>query len=425
MSLAASFYSALSGLDTSSTAMQVIGDNIANLNTTGFKSSSVLFEDVLGQSLSTVSGTQRLGVGAKISSVDGNFTQGTLNTTNVGTDVAANGKGFFVLRDQVSDEEFYTRAGHFYVDNTGYYVNNQGMRVQGYLYDNTGTNLVETLADIRVDQSSMVAPRITSTAEMALNLDAAETATTFNISDPGGTSNYSTAITIYDSLGTSHTITTYFSKAVAAQTWQWNATIDGSDVNSGAAGTPVLFGSGTLAFNASGALTSAMPVSFYTGSGGTAITFANGIAASAVTVDFTGSTQYGAPSTIETLNQDGYAAGMLSAVTVNGDGTIVGNYTNGQIKNIAQLVLADFTNLNGLSRGGASLYKSSTKSGEPLHNRPGVGGMGTISAGMLEESNVDLAAEFVKMIITQRGYQANTKIITTVDDMMAQLLNVK
>jgi len=425
MSLAASFYSALSGLDTNSTAMQVIGDNIANLNTSGFKSSSVQFEDVLGQSLSTVSGTQRMGVGAKIESVDGNFTQGTLNTTNVGTDVAANGKGFFVLKDQVSEEKYYTRAGHFYVDNTGYYVNNQGMRVQGYLYDEAGTNLVETLADIRVDQSSMVAPKVTSAAEMVLNLDSSDSNTTFQLSNPGGTSTYSTAQSIYDTLGQSHSITTYFSKT-ASQNWQWDATIDGSDVSGGTAGTPVLFGSGTLAFDpTSGALISSMPVTFYTDPSGTPITFADGIAASPVTVDFTGTTQYGAASTIQTLNQDGYAAGLLTGVNVNSDGTIVGSYTNGQVKNIALLVLADFPNLNGLVRAGSALYKSSTSSGEPLNNKPGVGGMGTISSGMLEESNTDLAAEFVKMIITQRAYQANSKIITTVDSMMADLLNSK
>lgn len=423
MSLAASFYSALSGLDTHSSAMQVIGDNIANLNTSGFKSSSVHFEDVLGQSLSTVSGTDRMGVGAKVSSVDGNFTQGTLMTTNVDTDVAVNGKGFFTLKNTVSDEAVYTRSGHFFVDNNGYYVNNDGLRVQGYLYDTTGTNLVETLSDIRLDQSNMVPPLVTGTATMNLNLNAAETAVTsgFDINDPGGTSNYSTAMTIYDSLGQAHIITTYFTKT-AAQTWEWNSTLDGSDVSGGTAGTPVLFGTGDLAFDGtSGALTTTMPVSFYTG----AVTYANGIAASASTVDFTGTTQFGSPSVIQTINQDGYAAGTLSGVTVNNDGTIVGHYTNGQVKNIAQLVLADFMNLNGLDRAGAMLYKSSTRSGDALYNKPGTSGMGTISAGMLEESNVDLAGEFIKMIITQRGYEANSKVISTTDEMLAQLLNVK
>ena len=422
MSLTASFYSALSGLDTNSTALQVISDNIANLNTAGFKGSSVQFEDVLGQSLTTVSGAYGIGVGTKISSVDDNFTQGTLDTTNVGTDVAANGKGFFILKDQGTDENYYTRAGHFYVDDTGYYVNSQGMRVQGYLYDNTGANQVQTLADIKIDQSSMVAPKVTSAVNMGLNVNASDTNTTFDITNPGGTSSYSTALTIYDTLGNAHTITTYFSKEATSQTWQWNATIDGSDVSGGTAGTPVLYGSGTLTFNTSGALSSTMPENFYGGSG---ITFADGVAASADTIDFTGSTQFGSSSTIQTLNQDGYAAGTLSGVSVNGDGNIVGTYTNGQVKNIAQLVLADFPNLNGLTKAGSTLYQSSTNSGDALVNKPGVGGTGTISSGMLEESNTDLAGEFVKMIITQRAYQANSKVISTTDEMLVDLINSK
>jgi len=421
MSLAASFYSALSGLDTNSTAMQVVGDNIANQNTNGFKGSSVHFEDILGQSLGAVSGTNATGVGAKVGSVDGNFTQGTLMTTNVDTDLAVNGRGFFILRDASSDAQYYSRDGHFHLDNNGYLINTGGNRVQGFLYNNAGTNVVSTLADIQVGQSSMVDPKITTAVNMVLNLDASATANTFSLADPGGTSEYSTALTVYDSLGKSHVITDYFTKT-AAQSWQWNATIDGSDVQGGTPGTPVLFGSGNLAFDGtSGALTSSMPVTFYTGS----ITFGDGIAASSIDLDLTGTTQFGSPSAIQSVNQDGYAAGQISGISINTDGTIVGYYTNGQVKNLAQLVLANFTNLNGLERSGTMLYKSSTRSGDPLLNKPGIGGMGTVSSGTLEESNVDLAAEFIKMIISQRAYQANSKIISTTDDMLAQLLNVK
>ena len=420
MSIASSFYSALSGLNAQATAMQVIGDNIANLHTTGFKGSSVYFEDVLGQSLSTIAGTDRSGVGSKVSSVDGNFVQGTLMTTSVETDLGVNGKGFFVVSDPSSLETFYTRSGHFFADEDGYYVNTDGLRVQGYLYDSTGTNMLETLADIRIDQSTMVPPQVTGGLGMILNLDATETAATWDIADPGGTSHYSTALTVYDTLGQSHQIEVYFTKT-AAQSWSWNATIDGSDVSGGTPGTPVLYGTGTLAFDTSGALTTAMPINFYTG----AVTYANGIAASASTVDFTGTSQYGSPSTIQSLTQDGYAAGVISGITINADGNIVGSYTNGSIKNIAQLVLAHFPNLNGLNRNGSMLYEASPSSGEPLYNRPGVGGMGNISAGMLEESNIDLAGEFIKMIITQRGYQANSKVISTTDEMFAQLLSIK
>ena len=420
MSLQASFFSALSGLDTQSTAMQVIGDNIANLHTNGFKGAGVHFEDVLGQSLNSASGSNATGVGAKVASIDENFTQGTLMTTNVDTDVSLNGRGFFILQDAGSSEQFYTRSGHFHIDNQGYYVNSQDKRVQGFIYDDTGTSMVETLADIRIDQSNMVDPKVTGTVDMVLNLDASESTDTFDITDPGGSSQYSTALTIYDSLGKSHTITTYFTKT-AAQAWQWNAVIDGSDVSGGTPGTPVLFGTGNLAFNTAGALTTTMPVSLYTGS----VTFADGIAASAVDLDLTGTSQYGSPSAIQSLIQDGYAAGMISGVTINTDGTIVGYYTNGQVKNIAQLVLANFANLNGLVRSGSMLYQSSPASGDPLYNKPEVGGMGTISSGMLEESNVDLAAEFIRMIITQRGYQANSKVISTTDEMLAQLISIK
>jgi len=421
MSLTASFYSALSGLDANSTAMQVIGNNIANLNTTGFKSSSVQFEDVLGQSLSTVSGTYGLGVGTKISSVDDNFTQGSLDTTNVATDLAVNGQGFFIVRDQTSEEDYYTRAGHFSMDNQDYLVDSQGQRVQGYLYDDTGTHQIQTLADIQVNESNMVPPKATTTVDMALNLISSAATTTFNIGNPGGTSAFSTNLSIYDTQGQAHTITVYFSKT-APQTWQWNTTIDGSDVKGGTAGTPVLFGSGALTFDSSGALTTGMPVNFYTAGG---ITFGDGVAASAETIDFTGSTQYGTSSAVNTLKQDGYAAGTLSGVSVNSQGILVGTYTNGQVKNIAQLVLANFPNTDGLSKAGSSLYAASTSSGAPLINIPGVGGTGTISSGMLEESNVDLAGEFVQMIISQQAYQANSKVISTTDQMLTALINSK
>ncbi len=422
MSIASSFYSALSGMDVNGVAMQVIGDNIANLHTTGFKGSSVAFEDVLGMSLEGIGGSNRLGVGAKVSSMDGTFTQGTMVTTSVGTDVAINGKGFFCLRDENTNEKFYTRAGHFSVNSDGYLVNNQGHIVQGYQYDANGTTLVETLADIRVEQTSMVPPKVTDEVDASLNLDSTRPvlAGGWLITDPGGTSDYSTAIKIYDTLGESHNIQVYFTKT-AAQTWSWNAVIDGGDVNGGTAGTPVLYGTGSLAFNASGVLTTAMPVNFRTA----AVTFKNGIVASDTDINFTGSTQYGSASAIQTLTQNGYTAGNISGVSINSDGTIVGNYTNGTTKNIAQLALADFTNLYGLNKNGAMLYVPTPKSGEAIYNKPGAGGAGTISSSMLEESNVDLAAEFIKMIITQRGYQANSKVISTVDEMMAQLISVK
>ena len=422
MSITSSFYSGLSGLDTHGTAMQVIGDNIANVKTTGFKSSTAHFEDVLGVSLTGVTGGNQTGAGSKIGSVDGNFIQGSLETTDVSTDIAINGKGFFIVGDPNSSELFYTRAGHFIIDNQGYYVNNQGYQVQGYLYDDTGTTLLETLADVQINQNSMIPPKVTGTVDMVLNLDAQETDLVWDIADPTGTSHFSTALTIYDSLGQSHQIQVYFTKTdTPTQEWQWHAVIDGSDVQGGTPGVFQDYGSGTINFDTSGQLTTAMPVTFYTG----AITLANGLTPPSTDIDFTDTTQYGSASAIQKLNQDGYAAGTVSGVGIDEEGNIVANYTNGTRKKIARLALADFPNLIGLTRKGSTLYQATTRSGEPLHNKPGVGGMGNISSSMLEESNVDLAAEFIKMIIIQRGYQANTKVITTTDDMLAQLINIR
>jgi len=420
MSLSSSFYTALSGLDVHTVAMQVVGDNIANLNTIGFKGSTALFEDVLGGAMTTVTGVDQTGVGAKVSSIDNNFTQGTLETTGINTDVGITGKGFFVVKDVSTNVNYYTRAGHFNLDTDGYYVTPQGLRVQGYLYDSTGTNLIESLTDIQLTNRNMASPRVTSEASMVLNLDATETALTWDDTDPGGTSNYSTATQIYDSLGNAHNIQIYFTKT-GAQAWDWHAMMDGSDVQGGTAGTPVLYGNGSLAFDNNGQLTSAMPANFYTG----AITFANGLAASATTLDLAGSTQYGSPSAIQSVSQDGYASGYLSGVVIDSNGTITGNYTNGVTQNIAQLVLADFVNLYGLARQGSQLYMATSESGDPLYDQAGLGGMGNVASGMLEEANVDLAAEFIKMMISQRGFQANSKVITTTDEMMASLIAIK
>jgi flagellar hook protein FlgE len=420
MSITSSFYSALSGLDAHAIAMQVIGDNVANVHTTGYKSSTAHFEDILGQSLSGVTGSNQTGAGTKVSTVDLDFFQGSFQTTNVSTDVAINGKGLFVLADPNSDENFYTRAGHFTLDNEGYYVNTHGYRVQGYLYDALGENLIETLADIQIDQNSMIPPIATTEMEMVVNLDSGADVRVWDPTDPSATCNFSTAMKIYDTLGESHQVQVFFTKT-AALNWEWHAMIDGSDLQGGTAGVLQEYGSGAIAFDVNGVLTTGMPAPFYTG----ALTFLNGLTPGATTADFTGTSQYGSPSAVQTIIQDGYAAGTVSGMSLDSEGNIVASYTNGTVKNIARLALADFANLNGLERKGSTLYQATTASGEPLLNKPGVGGSGTVSASMLEESNVDLAAEFVRMIVVQRGYQANSKVISTTDEMLSQLMNIR
>jgi flagellar hook protein FlgE len=429
MSITGSFYTGLSGLNTHGTAMGIIGDNISNVNTAGFKNSSAEFQDILGLSLSGVLGGNQTGAGSNVQSVDTNFVQGTFETTDVSTDLAVNGKGFFIVEDPTTHETFYTRAGHFHFDNEGYYVNSLGERVQGYLYNGTGTELIETLADIQINQNSMIAPNATSAVEMILNLDSSEATDTWDITDPAGSSGYSTPVTIYDTLGQAHVLEIYFTKT-AANTWQWHAVIPSSDVTSGGgAGTYRLFGSGEVADDlefspTTGALTSpTTAVDLYDAAN--AIVFANGIAASAVTADLTETTQYGSESVIQSIIQDGYAAGVTSSVAIDGDGNITASYTNGQVKKIARLALSSFLNINGLLRNGSTQYSETVQSGQPLTNKAGEGGMGTISSSMLEESNVDLAGEIIKMIVIQRGYQANSKVISTTDEMLNTLIQLR
>ncbi len=421
MSITSSFFSGLSGLDTHGRAMQVIGDNIANVNTTGFKSSSVHFEDVLGVSLTGVTGGSQTGAGAKISSVDRNFIQGSLETTDVSTDIAINGRGFFIMGDPSSNQSFYTRIGHFHFDNQGYYVNNQGYRVKGYYYDSTGTTLYETLNDIKIDQQSMIPPQVTGKVQMALNLNAQEDPLVWNISNPTGTSHFSTSFSVFDSLGQSHRIQVFFNKS-DEHSWVWNAAIEGSDVKGGTPGQLSLYGSGALAFDNLGQLQTPMPSALYTAGD---LIFANGLTPPATQIDFTETTHYGSASAIKKIHRDGYASGTIAGVGIDEEGNITANYTNGTRKKLARIALAGFSNLSGLLRKGSAMFQATTSSGDPIYNKPGIGGLGAISASMLEKSNVDLAAEFIKMIIIQRGYQANTKVITTTDEMLAQLINIR
>ncbi len=523
MSITGSFYTALSGLSTNGTAMGIIGDNISNVNTAGFKGSAAHFEDVLGSALTGVTGGNQTGAGSNVQTVDVNFVQGTFESTDVSTDVAINGKGFFVVKDATTNEKAYTRSGHFHFDNAGYFVNTLDKRVQGFLYNSTGTTLIESLSDIQVDQNSMIAPNPTAAAEMILNLDASKdvytgpikavtiaaaggagaadyvvgdiltvvqsggavgtltvasidaaggvatvtittagtgykiedalttttnsaagagctiniTNVTWDITDPTGSSDFSTPITLYDTLGQSHVLNVYFTKT-EANTWQWHAVLDADDVLTadtdldGTAQTPtgdyVLYGSGettdNLTFNSSGVLTSPSgAIDFYDSAN--KVTFANGVAVSATTIDFTGTSQYGSSSNIQSLIQDGYAAGTASQVSIDDSGNIIAGYTNGQVKNIARLALGTFLNMNGLMRKGSSLYTETVSSGQPLTNKAGEGGMGTIAAATLEASSVDIAGEIIRMIVVQRGYQANAKVITTTDEMMNTLINMR
>ncbi|RPH87750.1 MAG: flagellar hook protein FlgE [Desulfobacteraceae bacterium] len=429
MSVGSAFYTGLSGLDSSGMAMGVMGDNMANMGTTGYKGSSIFFGDVLGLSLTGVSGGNRVGAGSKTQAVDVNYTQGTFETTGSGTDVAVNGNGFFVVRNPGDGSEYYTRDGHLGIDNEGYYINSQGYRVQGYKYGlNSVTGeyaLEETLTDLKVTPGSINPPVVTTTATMKLNLDASAdiNTTAWAIPPTPDMYNYSAPVTIYDSLGSSHVIQVYFSKS-AASTWDWHALIDGGDVTGGIAGTPQLFGSGAgMAFDpATGEMTApATAVPFHAGG----ITFINGSPSVASTIDFADSVSFASPSMLQDLNQNGFPPGSATSVSIDEFGNLTAAYSNGTNKPLFRMALATFKSLGGLERKGLTLYQNTIASGDPLYGKAGEGSLGKINPTMLEQSNVDLATEMIKMIIVQRAYQANAKVITMADEMMQAVQNIR
>jgi len=433
MAILTSLFSGVSGLNANGAALSVIGNNIANVNTVGFKSSRASFADVLSQSLGGAAGTSQIGRGVLLSSVGANFTQGSFETTANGLDLGVDGDGFFLVQD-TAGATFYTRAGQFSVNKDGDLVNPEGLALQGYQADANGA-IIGTLSGINVS-SSTTPPNATQTVRIVSNLDSRETEipTGFDSTDPTGTSHFSTAISVYDSLGNSHLVTAYFTKVdtgVAGNTWQWSAVSDGS------AGSAVM-GRGYLGFDTSGTLTTesatppaGLPAAFsdfdFTG-GATqsqAITFNFGTSLAEGGTGLDGTTQFGSTSATIFQNQDGYASGALRSVGVNQEGIVTGLFTNGQTRVLGQVALGIFNSPQGLTRMGRNLYAESSDSGQPITGFPNSAGRGRLLPSSLELSNVDLAEEFIRMITAQRGFQANSRVITTTDSILEELVNLK
>ncbi|MBI5741645.1 MAG: flagellar hook protein FlgE [Nitrospirae bacterium] len=434
-----SLFSAVSGMNANGVALSVIGDNVANMNTTGFKSSRASFGDILSQRL----GTSQIGRGVEVSAVTPMFTQGSFeNSTNV-LDMAVDGDGLFIVSD--SSGTFYTRAGQFTLDKEGYVVNPSEMRLQGYLFSANGTTS-SGLGDINLSTLNS-APNATTEVDISANLDSREQilSSDFDETDPDNTSNFSSSVTIYDTLGNGHVINVYFRKdaedAVAGNTWQWFAVVGASDT---ASGSTEIQAAGTLVFNNNGLLDQETDMAAYNDSpSGTDFTFSGfnfsgGAGASqSVAFDFgdsittnsgTGAdstSQFAVDSSTSFQNQDGYSSGSLRSITIDQDGTITGIFTNGQTRSVGQIALAKFVSPTALTKMGKNIYAESTDSGQPIISTPGTSGTGQVLSNTLELSNVDLAEEFVKMIISQRGFQANSRIVSTSDELMAELVNLK
>lgn len=403
MGILTTMYTAVSGLSTYGDALGVIGNNVSNVGTVGFKSSSASFAELISASLAS---SQQVGLGVRMDGVQGNFTQGSLSTTGNTLDLAIDGDGFFQLKN-ASGALFYSRDGQFQVNKLGQVVDPNGELLQGYQATASGV-ITGTIDNITL-ASTNSAPLASTTSTIKANLDATATAPTpvFNVTDPTSY-NFSTPQTIYDSLGSAHNLTFYFVKSSTANTWNLYQQIDG-----GAATAAT-----NLVFNASGALTSG-------GTQALSLAIAGGATTpQTVTVDFTNMTQFGSKSAVLDQTQNGYASGSLQRVSVDSQGQIVAQFTNGQTRTLAQVVLDRFVNPQGLVRTGDNLFIESNDSGSPIVGAPNSNGLGNIVAGALEQSNVDLGKEFVNMIVTQRAFQANSKAITTSDQMLQDLVNL-
>jgi len=400
-----SFQQGLSGLAAAAQNLDVIGNNVSNSSTVGFKQSQAQFADVYANSL-TGAGGNNVGIGVKVAQVVQQFTQGNITSTNNPLDIAINGGGFFRMDD--NGAVAYQRNGQFQLDKNGFIVNSSGNKLTGYTANTSGVLSTGSPAPLSINTSDL-APQVTSQVNAVLNLDStsAVPVAAFNMNDPT-TFNSSTAVSVYDSLGNSHILQTYYVKT-GAGSWDVYASTDGG------ASSAV----GTLTFNSSGALTTAMPFTVPVAVTTGATTPFN------VAFDYTGTTQFGSAFSVNTLNQDGYTSGKLSGFNVGADGTIVGRYTNGQSAVLGQVVLANFANPNGLQPMGNNMWAETATSGTPLVGAPETGGLGVLQSSAVEDSNVDLTAELVNMITAQRVYQANAQTIKTQDAVMQTLVNLR
>lgn len=422
--------SGVSGLMAEDQAIGVVGDNIANVNTTGFKSQRAIFQDVLGHSILAGTSSALPGSGVRVGSVQQMFTQGALSNTGVSTDLALSGDGFFTVKGAVNglQGDFYTRAGNFNINKDGFVVNPQGLQLQGYMANADGTYQA-SVSSLKVPTSALPA-HATQNATITANLDASSAVPTvaFDVTDPANTSNYSTAMTVYDSLGQAHDVDVYFAKTSAGN-FDWHAVAKGDDLNPPQPGVNVELGTGSLGFTTDGALNTVTGNTFTADFGGAT-------AGQVVTIDFgtpisgggtglDGTTQYASPSNVSSQSQDGYSSGDFSGIAVDGQGVVTGMYTNGQQLAIGQLAIAKFRSNDGLGRAGQNLWIETRESGAVAFGTASSGGRGAVSAGALEGSNVDLATEFVGLIQHQRSFSANSKTITTADEMLQELISIK
>jgi flagellar hook protein FlgE len=414
-----SFSTALSALSAQSTAIDVVGNNLANLNTPGFKESVVSFHDLVTQSLGAGLGETQIGFGVGRPITLRNFSQGALQTTTGKLDAAIQGDGFFVAQDNAG-ATLYTRGGNMMVDLNGNLTTSTGQKLQGWTILPNSSGVLDTnatIGDIVVPVGSLKSPTVTKNLSVDINLDAAASAA-------AGNDKFSTSIEIYDTLGTSHVVKINFTKSATANEWDYSLQIPDADITGGTF-TPL---TGKLTFNPDGTLktpaaTDPMPVLSITN-----------LADSAADMDVTWNlydvmtpriTQFAQKSATSALAQDGSPAANLVSVGLGDGGKILAQYSNGQQTVVGQLAMAMVRNPESLIAVGNNNFSLSARSALPAIGLPNTGGRGSVVGGAVEASTVDIAKEFTNLIVLQRGYQANAKVVTTADELSQETINLK
>ena len=393
-----SLFSGISGLRAHQTMLDVTGNNISNVNTTGYKASQTQFQDTLSQLLTGAGAAQngrggtnpaQVGLGVRVAGITTNFTQGSSQLTNRATDMMISGDGFFVVRR--GNETLYTRAGSFDFDNTGQMtLPGDGALVQGWMAVNGVVDTNGPLTDLRIPVGALMAAKESTSATYEGNLQAdAKEGTVLNRD-----------VVVYDPEGNEGTLSLQFTKTATG----WELSTDG-----GATSQPMVF-------DGAGKLTSPTSLTSTVTTTGVPVT---------VTVDLSTVTGFAGVDTVKCQSQDGYAAGLLESFELGADGSIVGTFSNSLKQVIGMIALANFNNPSGLQKVGGSLFTTSVNSGQAQIGTAGSGGRGSLSGGTLEMSNVDLSSEFTSLIIAQRGFQANSRVITTSDEILNELINLK
>lgn len=428
MGILSSMYTGVSGLKAMGEGLGVVADNIANSNTTGFKASRAEFHDIMARDLKGIDGGNQLGRGVKIGAVNPVLLQGNLDNTDRGTDLAISGDGYFQVKG--AEGVGYTRDGSFIFDRNGNLTTTSGAKIQGYMADEKGK--IETrIGDIKYPKA-LVNASGTKNVNLELNLDSRiiENTKQFDAKDPYKSSDYATAVEIYDSQGNKHMMSLFFNKG-PERTWTYRGLVDGKEVegSEAAKGELAQVTEGKVQFTEDGKLQSQEVTS-------QSFNFKNGAKQDQqIALSFgdpiskggkgEGTKQYGKDSDVMKWNQDGYSAGTVTSLSFNDEGVLTAAYSNGQVLDLAQVLLAKFENPEALFKQGGNIFKQSRNSGEPSLGAARMAGRGSIMAKSLERSTVDIASEFVSMITNQRAFQANAKTVSTSDELLSEVIQMK